>query len=131
MLTTVMIGTIVIPLMFIGVAVKDRGAVLCDSREGCIGVDTSCLMGIFASFYATAWIPSLFTLVVVTIWSCALFKKDYAGSDARLNRRIIVMPLIMPVITATLTSIATLLRIALWMLFSFQPCCPIPLTATG
>ena len=100
-----MIGTIVIPLIFIGAAVKDGGAVLCDSTEGCIGIDTSRLLGIFASFYVTAWIPSLSTLVVVMIWFCAFFN---TGSDARLtlNRRIIATPLIMAVIV-TLTSIAT------------------------
>lgn len=54
-LTTVTIGTIVIPLIYIGV--KDGRAVLCGSTEGCIGVDTSYLLGIFAPFYVTAWIP--------------------------------------------------------------------------
>ena len=79
-------------------------AVLCDSTEGCIGVDTSRLVAIFASFQIIAWIPPLTTLVAVTIWSCVLFKKDYAGRDAGLNRRIIAMPLVMPVIV-TMTSI--------------------------
>ena len=103
-LTIITIGTIVTPLIFIGVAVKDGGAVLCDSTEGCIGVDTSHLGAIFASFQIIAWIPSLTTLVAVTIWSCVLFKKDYAGRDAGLNGRIIAMPLVMPVIV-TMTSI--------------------------
>ena len=80
-LTTITIGTIVIPLIFIGVAIRDGRAVLCDSTIGCIGVDTSLLLVIFASCFVVAWVLSLSTLVAVTIWSCALFKKEYAGSD--------------------------------------------------
>lgn len=105
-LTIITIGTIVLPLIFIGVGVRDGGAVLCDTINGCIGVDTSRLLSVFASLYITAWIPCLSTIVIATIWSCVLFKRDYAGSDTGLNRRIIVMPLLMPVII-TITSLGT------------------------
>ena len=47
------------------------------------------------------------------VWSCAIFKRSYAGRDSGLNRRIISVPLIMPTIIM-LTTISTFgfLRVA-------------------
>ena len=49
--------------------------------------------------------PSFFTVLIVTTWSCFIFKRDYAGRDAGLNRRIISVPLIMPIIISVNTVI--------------------------
>ena len=105
-LTMIAAVTIVVPLIFMSVATKDGGALLCDSTIGCAGFDDTRFSVIFGSFFATVWVPSLSILVAVTVWSCAIFKKNYAGSDGDLNRRIVAMPLILPVIV-TLISIAT------------------------
>ena len=115
----VTVVTLVVPLVFIGVAIKDGDTVLCDSSIGCAGVDSAYLVGIFASFYSIVWVPSFSLLLAVTIWSCIIFKKSYAGDDTELNRRILAMPLMMPLII-TLTSIATFILFQLLNIVSLQ-----------
>ena len=104
-MTTVL--TIVLPIIFIGVATNGSGGtVICDSTIGCAGIDAARLLSIFVAFHASVWIPSVSILLTATIWSCAIFKKNYTGDDNGLNRRIVAMPLLMPVIVS-LISIAT------------------------
>ena len=68
---------------------------------------------LFVSYAAIVWIPSLLIVVMVTIWSCAIFKHNYAGRDSELNRRIISVPLIMPAIITLATVIPfALFRVA-------------------
>ena len=106
-LFTITAVAIVLPLIFIGIAIKDGDTVLCDTSRGCFGLDSARLIGITSSFYSIVWVPSFSLLLAATIWSCVIFKKDYAGDDSELNRRIIAMPLIMPLII-TLNSITML-----------------------
>jgi hypothetical protein len=118
-LITITAVAIVVPLIFIGIAVQDGENVLCDSSLGCFGIDTRRLMGIFASFYSIVWVPSFSLLLVATIWSCVIFKKEYIGNDAYLNRRIIAMPLILPLII-TLNSMAMLMLFQILNLTSLK-----------
>ena len=106
-LASITIVTMVVPLIFIIIATKDGGALLCDITIGCAGFDAARSVAIIGSFQATVWVPSFSIVVPVTIWSCSVYKKNYAGAgDADLNWRIIAMPLIMPAII-TLIGIVT------------------------
>jgi hypothetical protein len=90
--------TIILPLIFIGVAINgDGGAIICYSTIGCAGIEAARLLSNFAFFHVTVWVPSVSILVAATVWSCAIFKKSYAGHDNGLTRRIVAMPLVMPV----------------------------------
>ena len=104
-LTVVTAIAIAVPLIFIVAVISQDGmSPLCSG--GCAGLDTSRLVGIFASFYGFVWLPSSAVVVTITIWSCVIFKKNYAGGNGELNRRIIAMPLVIP-FTITLTTIAS------------------------
>ena len=104
-MTTVL--TIVLSIIFIGIATNGNGGtVICDSTIGCAGIDAARLLSIIIAFQVIVWVPSVSILVTATVWSCAIFKKNYAGHDNGLNRRIVAMPLAMPVIVS-LISIAT------------------------
>ena len=94
--TTVL--TIVLPIIFIVVATNGNGGtiILCDRTIGCAGIEAARLLSIFITFHATVWVPSISIIVTATVWSCAIFKKNYAGCDNGLNRRIVAMPLVMP-----------------------------------
>ena len=106
-LFTITIVTVVVPIIFIGIATEgDGGSALCYSTVGCAGIDAARLLAVFTSFHITVWVPSFSILVTVTVWSCTIFKKNYAGRDNGLNRRIVAMPLVMPVIVS-LISIVT------------------------
>lgn len=98
-------------LLFTIVRLRDRDIFLCVGV--CPGVTASHLLILFVSYVAMMWIPSLLIVMMVTVWSCAIFKHNYAGRDSGLNRRIISVPLIIPAII-TLTTISTfgLLRVA-------------------
>jgi hypothetical protein len=61
------------------------------------------LLVILASFHAAVRVPSVSILVAATVWSCAIFKKSYAGHDNGLNGSIVAMPLVMPVIVSLVT----------------------------
>ena len=76
---------IALPLIFVGEAANSNGAVLCDSTIQCNGLDTARLLSIIASFHVAVWVPSVSVLVTATIWSCAIFKKNYAGHDNELT----------------------------------------------
>ena len=100
-----------ISLSFTIVRLRDGDTFLCAGV--CPGIPTSHVLLLFASYVAVLWIPSLSMIVTVTVWSCAIFKRSYAGRDSGLNRRIISVPLIMPTIIM-LTTISTFgfLRVA-------------------
>ena len=84
----------------------DGGSALCHSTIGCAAIDTARLSAVFISFHVTVWVPSSSILVATTVWSCAIVKKNYAGRNNGLNRRIVAMPLVMPVVVS-LISITT------------------------
>ena len=98
--------TIVLPIIFLGLTKYFTGeAASCHNTIGCAGliVDATQLLLVIASFEIVAWAPSVSILVGTTIWSCAIFKKNYAGHDSGLTRRIVAMPLVMPVMVSLIS----------------------------
>ena len=54
---------------------------------------------VFLSFIPLAWIPSLITVIVTTTYmACVVFKKSYTGGDDKLSKRILSIPLVMPIV---------------------------------
>ena len=103
-MTTVL--TVVLPIIFIGPGLATNGnggTIMCDRTIERVGIEAAQLLSSFVAYHATVWILSVSILVTATVWSCAIFKKNYAGDD---NRRIVAMQLVMPVIIS-LISIAT------------------------
>ena len=43
-------------------------------------------------------LPSLAVVIVMSTWSCAIFKKYYTGGDDQLNCRMLSLPFIMPIV---------------------------------
>ena len=98
---------IVLPMIFIGLAVNRTGkGTLCHNTIGCAGVDIAQWLSFIASFLSIVWVPSVSILLTATVWSCAVFKKSYAGNDNGLTRRIVAMPLVMPVIVSLISIVA-------------------------
>ena len=64
------------------------------------------MLPFIASFLSIVWVPSVSILLTATAWSCAIFKRDYAGDDNGLTRRIVAMPLVMPVIVSLISIVA-------------------------
>ena len=68
-----------------------------------------------------------------SLGSCAIFKSNYVGQNSGWNRRIVAMPLVMPVIVYCFSNQycnISRLHIWLWILLHFEPLCLIPLVAT-
>ena len=62
----------------------------------------SATIPVFLTLLPLVLIPSLITVIITAIWSCAIFKNSYTGGNDQLNKRMLSIPLIMPiVITAT------------------------------
>ena len=59
---------------------------------------SSAFIPVFLSFILLAWIPSLVTVILTATWSCAIFKKSYTGGDDQLNKKILSIPLVMPIV---------------------------------
>ena len=47
----------------------------------------------------TVVLPCLVVIFIALLWTCVIFKKSYIGDDNQLNRRIISLPIIMPLVT--------------------------------
>ena len=47
----------------------------------------------------TVVLPCLVVIFIALLWTCVIFKKSYLGDDNQLNRRIISLPIIMPLVT--------------------------------
>ena len=111
-LIIITIVSIFIPLAFAIVRHSDGNTFICTGI--CPGPSASnIVLLLFVAYVAIAWTPSLLIVVMVTIWSCAIFKHNYAGRDSELNRRIISVPLIMPAIITLVTIIPfALFRVA-------------------
>ena len=54
-------------------------------------------------------LPSLAVVIVTSTWSCVVFKKYYTGGGDQLNRRIISLPFIMPIVIVVSASFEALL----------------------
>ena len=103
-LIVITVVAVLIPLFFTIVRIIDGDTFICSGA--CPGSIVAHTLIFFIIYVNTVWMPSLLIVVIVTTWSCILFKRYYAGNDADLNRRIIVIPLAMPIII-TLTTIIT------------------------
>jgi hypothetical protein len=82
---------------------SNGGTVVCHNTIGCASRDIVQLLSIIAWFLTIVWVPSVSILVAATVWSCAIFKKSYAGHDTGLTRRIVAMLLVMPVIASVIS----------------------------
>ena len=45
-----------------------------------------------------SYVPSLIVVIITSTWSCVIFKKYYTGGDNQLNRRMLSLPFIMPLV---------------------------------
>lgn len=54
-----------------------------------------------ASYVVVSWLPSFLIVIVCTSWSCLIFKKSYTGGNDDLNRRILSLPIVLPLTLAT------------------------------
>ena len=53
---------------------------------------------VLLAMFLVVHLPSLAFVVITSTWSCALFKKYYTGRDDQLNRRMLSLPFIMPLV---------------------------------
>ena len=77
----------------------------------------------FGLYIIFCYLPSLLIVTVCTLWSCAIFKKNYIGGrNNELTRRIISLPIVLPliIITPTLASALILAGIRQFLV-SFEP----------
>ena len=82
-----------------------------DSRpESGIGV----LAVVSLTLVLGSFFPSLVVVIITSTWSCTVFKKYYTGGDDQLNRRMLSLPVVMPlvVIASTLLEGVVILLIA-------------------
>ena len=70
---------------------------LSDQQKQTLAV-SSAFIFVFLSFIPFAWIPSLVIVIITATWSCVIFKKSYTGGDDQLNKRILSIPLVMPIV---------------------------------
>ena len=83
-----------------------------NQQEQTISV-SSAFVPVFLSFLPLAWIPSLITVFVTATWSCVVFKKSYTGGDDQLNKKILSIPIIIPIVIITINLFAGFLIRAL------------------
>ena len=70
------------------------------------------LVTIFIIVFLSSFLPSLAVIIITSIWSCAIFQKYYTGGDDQLNRRMLSLPVVMPltiIATTVLEAIVVLL----------------------
>ena len=71
----------------------------------------SILAILFAAIAFTSFLPSLAVTVLTSTWSCVTFRKYYTGGNDQLNRRMLSLPVIMPLtifLSSTLQTIVIL-----------------------
>ena len=51
----------------------------------------------FISYALVSMLPSTIIVMVCTTWSCVIFKKAYIGDNNELTRRIVSLPIILPI----------------------------------
>ena len=71
----------------------------------------------FGSYADLCYFPSLFTVTFCTTLSCTIFKKNYTGGSDDLNRRIISLPIVLPLtlVIPTLLSTSILAVVERWL----------------
>ena len=53
---------------------------------------------LFTAVTVGSFLPSLIIVIVTSTWSCVIFKKYYIGGDDQLNRRMLSLPVVMPLV---------------------------------
>ena len=79
------------------------------------------LTTVFLAMIVCSFLPSLVVLFITSTWSCAVFKHYYTGGDDQLNRRILSLPIIMPlalIASTMLESIIALVSTEILLMFS-------------
>ena len=61
--------------------------------------------------------PCIGIFIVSSIWSCVTFKKSYTGGNTELNRRMISLPILIPLPTQLISGLIFLIRVILFVLF--------------
>ena len=64
------------------------------------GTETSLAVrdNVILSLSLVILVPSLGVVIVMSTWSCVVFKKYYTGGDDQLNRKMLSLPFIMPIV---------------------------------
>ena len=79
------------------------------------------LVKVFILMLVLSFIPSLAVVVVTSTWSCTVFKKYYIGGDDQLNRRMLSLPLVMPLAIIASTVLEGILILVLAEVFLTLP----------
>jgi hypothetical protein len=97
---------------FLAIAASIRGIIGSRERVSCFNAHCpghrpesgiSNLIVVVFGFTLGAYLPSTAVVIIVSTWSCAIFKKYYIGGDDDLNRRMLALPFIMPLANLTST----------------------------
>ena len=81
---------------------------LCQGIPGSTTFSTYTVL--FVGLIVVVILPCISAIFLILMWSCFIFKKSYIGDDNHLNRRIISLPVIMPVVTIFATVFYFILR---------------------
>ena len=110
-------ASLCIAVSFVCMVVAGRQIYLADWRLACggsfcpdSGPETSFVIrNVILSLSLVILLPSLAVVIVASTWSCVVFKKYYTGGDGQLNRRMLSLPFIMPMVIIASTALEPLL----------------------
>ena len=107
--------SLILPASFLRILYESNEKPICNTCF-CPGYSPESTFSVVTRISVTAlllsMIPSLIVIMTTSIWSCTIFKTYYTGGDDQLNRRMLSLPIIMP-----LTILAsTVLEVAIVML---------------
>ena len=85
--------------------------ILCPSSRSQSG--DSVYINVLVSTALGYLLPSLIVVIIVSTWSFVVFKKYYIGEDDQLSRRMLSLPIVMPVVILASTVIELISRILL------------------
>ena len=93
-------------------SVDDRSiceASFCPNNLPVTGLDNHEVVSLL--FFLVVLLPSIAVVVVTSTWSCAVFKRYYTGGDDQLNRRMLSLPFIMPLVIIASSVLEALLSL--------------------
>ena len=61
----------------------------------------------FGSYTIICFLPSLIVVALCAMWSCIIFKKNYIGGNDELSRRILSLPIVLPLVLILPTVLST------------------------
>lgn len=95
----------------LGYLIISNTRTICSRLCGISGTDTLTNYNVFFLTYGVmVLLPCLAIVIVASMWSCIIFKKSYIGNDKQLNRRLISLPLVIPISVVSITLLVYLLR---------------------